>query len=113
MIFFGFEVMFTFDHLEHGRIFLEHQMRSVPAVIKNHVRLPVLRVDALVNAPPEIFLALSSPGENCETYAESIDLQLHTFFKMLQGLKKQAWTKDMIKRRGTMDMKMRKKTPAS
>ena len=46
----------TFDELEHGRIFFEHEMGGVATVIQDHVGLPVVGGDTSVDAPPEIGL---------------------------------------------------------
>lgn len=51
------------NHLEHRRILFQHKMRRVTSVVKDHVGLPVFSCDALVDAPPKIFLRFSSPCE--------------------------------------------------
>ena len=43
-------------------------MRGVAAVVQDHVGLPVLGVDALVDAPPEVLLSLSAPGEHGDSW---------------------------------------------
>ena len=57
----------TFDELEHGRIFFEHEMGGVATVIQDHVGLPVVGGDTSVDAPPEILLRLAAPREDRET----------------------------------------------
>ena len=45
-------------------------MGGVSAVVQDHVGLPVLGVDALVDAPPEVLLRLAAPGvdgNTCQT----------------------------------------------
>jgi len=56
----------TFDHFKHSRALLEHEVGGVAAVVEDHVGLPVLGVDALVDAPPEVLLGLAAPRENGE-----------------------------------------------
>ena len=66
--------MDTFNELEHGRIFLEHEMSGITAVIEDHIGLPVFGRDTSVNAPPEILLGFAPPrkdGETCDTHTHA------------------------------------------
>ncbi|RUS73325.1 hypothetical protein EGW08_018918, partial [Elysia chlorotica] len=51
-------------HVEHGRVLLQQpvgRVAPVRASATDHVGLPSLSVDALVNAPPEVVLVLALP----------------------------------------------------
>jgi hypothetical protein len=63
----AFHSILTLDKLKHGWVLFEHQMRCISTVIQNHVRLPVLRINTSIYAPPEIFFRFTSPGENGES----------------------------------------------
>ena len=39
-------------------------MGGIPAVVEDHVGLPVVVADTPVDAPPEVLLGLASPGEH-------------------------------------------------
>lgn len=58
----------TFDHFKHGRVLLEHEMCGISSIIKDHIRLPVFIVYALVDAPPKIFFRFPSPCEDWVSY---------------------------------------------
>jgi hypothetical protein len=51
-------------HLEDGVVLLDEQMGGIPAVIQDHVRLPVVGGNAPVNTPPKVLLGLTTPGKD-------------------------------------------------
>ena len=52
------------QQLEHCGVLLDHDVGGVSAVVEDHVGLPGLGGDRLVDAPPEVLLALAPPGEH-------------------------------------------------
>lgn len=60
----------AFYQTEGRGVFLEEQVRRVAPVVQNHVGLPVLGGDALVDAPPEVLFVLLLPGVDREAFSE-------------------------------------------
>jgi hypothetical protein len=60
--------MQTFNHLEHGWIFLQHKVSGVATIVQDHVRLPVVGRHTTIDAPPEILFRFATPGENGKSF---------------------------------------------
>ena len=60
--------MHTFNHLEHGWIFLKHKVSGVATIVQDHVRLPVVSRHTAIDAPPEILFRLAAPCENGKSF---------------------------------------------
>ncbi len=77
------DFLITFDELEDGGVLFEQQVRGVAAVVQDHVGLPVLGVDAPVDAPPKVLLRLAAPRENreaCKTHTSNLSIPTRPFF---------------------------------
>lgn len=93
----------TLDHLEHGRVLLEHKVSCISSIVQDHVWLPVLSIDAFVNAPPEVLLALSTPGKDrvaCENMKDALKNCFSTLINEFSGFiqygKKQMYNKSTL-----------------
>lgn len=71
----------SFNQFENGRIFLQHQMCCIAAIIEDHIWLPIFSIHTLIDTPPKVLFRFTTPSK----YRESSFGQCGCYFILSQN----------------------------